>query len=223
MVKHASDLAIGLQAIDAFDRLADSGLLDDTSLRHVIAAATCPASAVWGVGCDLLFVLAKTHPTARDAIRTILASKQMSPRWQIIASVHGRYRTELPYEFILEVLRTGLADKSAKVRRFAIDRGASAELLDLLPDLLALRSNEQDAKVLDSLAFYIPLLRDGYRLEPPSPGSHDPQFCVQFKHGITTRAVPLAVIDRLGLRRMAEIIREAKESGGRDVRWADYD
>jgi hypothetical protein len=77
----------------------------------------------------------------------------------------------LPEDFCAEVYRELLQDKAATVRARTIQSIGLRGFKPVLADLRALRSAEQNPKVIQALDFWIPLLETGYRVDPsPHPG-----------------------------------------------------
>ena len=77
---------------------------------------------------------------------------------------------ELPPEFSRSVFAELLRDKAPSVRIRAIETIGMRDCKTMLPELQSLRSDEQNEKVIQSLDYWIPLLENGYRVEP----SHEP-------------------------------------------------
>jgi hypothetical protein len=92
------------------------------------------------------------------------------------AKVRGSLAFYLTNEFSREledtIFRRLLHDKVASVRVQAIGAIGGRAANWLLSDLTALRSTETNHKVLRSLDFWIPLLRNGYRVEPSPDHTH---------------------------------------------------
>ncbi len=95
---------------------------------------------------------------------------------------------ELPRPFCAEVYRELLHDKAASVRTRTIQSIGLRGFQPVLPDLRALLSTEQNAKVLQALDFWIPLLETGYRVDPsPHPGMLE--ITTLTRSGIASRAL----------------------------------
>ncbi len=95
---------------------------------------------------------------------------------------------ELPHQFRAEVYRQLLRDKAASVRARTIQSIGLRGFQPVLPDLRALRSTEGNAKVVQALDFWIPLLETGYRVDPsPHPGRLE--ITTLIRSGIASRTL----------------------------------
>jgi hypothetical protein len=116
---------------------------------------------------------------------TELANHRSAPVRRSLAFYLSR---ELPPELLIAVYKTLLRDKAASVRVQAIEAIGARQYKGLLAELRALRSNEQNRKVIQSLDFWIPLLDAGYHVKPSKiPGRLE--VIVATGNGIVSRSV----------------------------------
>jgi hypothetical protein len=152
--------ALALDAIDAF--VSFDARQELASLEPLAAAASSTNKAVYEVGAQLLALLARRFDAARDRWRVLATSRSATARFHAIAYLDG----QMPEAFLLEVLRLGLADRATRVRAKSVEVTEAFELRELLPDLERLATEEKAEAVLEALADYLPMLRDGYALSP---------------------------------------------------------
>jgi hypothetical protein len=213
-VKDPAHREIGHRAVDAFFDHLKTDHLPPEALAAVVAGATCPARAVWERSIGFLYDLAARHPSARDAVRDVLLNGGATARFQMVAGLSDR--AALPVEFVHQMLRTALADPSRKVREMAATRAAHLRTNDLLPDLVQRASSEPNRELARAMHTYVALLRDGYVLKPPidddDDDSNDPLLTVRLDDRLMSQPVPQQAIDRLGLPKIAQLIREASKS-----------
>jgi hypothetical protein len=160
-------MALAHAALNAFSAARRRKRVSATDLESLVAAASSPHKLVFETGCKLLRELAKTKKEAQECFLTMARSKSSTARFHAVAYLG----LHLPEPLRTEIVRLALRDSSAKVRQMAIDRAESFKFVSLLPQLQALQRTETDKTVQQTLALCIPLLRDGYVLEPTPDGS----------------------------------------------------
>jgi hypothetical protein len=160
-------LALARAAIDAFAACQRKRRPAEADLEPLVTSASSPHKLVFETGCKLLGELAKTRQEARECFLRMARSKNATARFHSVAYLNRN----LPEALRAEIVGLALQDRSAKKRRMAVERAESFKFLSLLPRLQAMQRTESDASVLQTLAFCIPLLRDGYLLEPSADGS----------------------------------------------------
>jgi hypothetical protein len=135
----------------------------------------------------------------------------------VALTTHGsaKVRSDLAFylanEFSQElegtIFRRLLHDKAASVRVQAIESIGGRAYEWMLSDLIALRSTETNHKVLRSLDFWIPLLRDGYRVEP-SPDQTELTVTVLTSRGTSSKILDSTDLNDPRIQRLVEELRE---------------
>jgi hypothetical protein len=156
-----------LQAVDAFETLSTGRSTDDQAFQILVKAASSPHKLVFETGCHLLVQLATTQPICQQAIDRMASSRDSTARFHAVAYLNA----SLPEPLRLSVIDRGLSDRSSRVRAKAVEQAETFGLHHLLPRLEAMISSEPRADVQRCLALHVPLLRDGFRLEPIPDGS----------------------------------------------------
>ncbi len=170
----ADRMALALAAVTAFeacDRRLEPG---EEDLRPLVVAASSPHKLVFETGCNLLVHLAARHPVAQQCLLRMAQDKSATMRFNAVAYLD----TSLPEALRLKIVRLALRDRSLKVRQKAIERAEEFRFLCFLSQLEEMQSSETNEAVRASLAFHVPLLRDGYRLER-SQGGEGYYLCVR--------------------------------------------
>ncbi len=162
----ADRMATALAAIEAFEACERKPDLAEADLQPLVAAATSTHKRVVETGCKLLVQLALRHPAARECLLQMARSKDAAARFHAVAYLHG----ELPETLRLEIVGLALRDRSAKVRKKGIERAEQFRFRGFLPLLQEMERMESHAGVRASLDLHLPLLRDGYRLQPAGSG-----------------------------------------------------
>ena len=160
----ADRMAMALAAIKAFE--ACERCVTAADLRPLVTAASSPHKLVFETGCNLLVQLAKRHPEAQKCISQMARDKNATARFHAVAYLHE----ELPEGLRREVVQLALDDRSVKVRQRGIEGAEEFRFTDLLPRLEEMQRTETNEAVQRSLAFHIPLLRDGFLLRPSEDG-----------------------------------------------------
>ena len=134
---------------------------DPSVLPALLAAARDRRKAVVEVGAQLLALLARCFQPAQDAWRALARDRTVAARFAAIAFLDP----EMPSELIEAVLEAGLSDKAAQVRAKTVEVATTLERRALVPAIERL-VQDPDAKVRKEVEAWLPILRDGYRLEP---------------------------------------------------------
>ena len=124
---------------------------------------------IWNSSVEMLGLLSEKWPSAADAVLSMSKSKKAPVRFNAICCL----REKTPIEITDEVLTSGFADKSSKVRWKAAQTANDLRRLNLIPALSAAVDRENNAKTRLSMEFPLLLLRDGYILKPSSDGRID--------------------------------------------------
>lgn len=157
---------LALAAIDAFESCEHDPQATGDRLEPLRAAAGSSHKLVFETGARLLARLAVAHSAARDLLLAMSRDKSATPRFHAVAFLTD----ELPDNLRLEIVHRALHDRSEKILRKGIERAEEFRFLQFLPRLEELQRRETRDKVRRSLALHLPLLRDGYRLEPSEDG-----------------------------------------------------
>jgi hypothetical protein len=132
----------------------------------------------------VLMDLALTEPSLRCHVSQLAKHRLAAVR----RGLAFHLSREFPPEFQNAVYGELLRDKAASVRMQTITAIGMRECKELLPELRALRSGEQNGKVIQSLDYWIPLLEVGYRVEPSEfPGMLE--VTALTGHGIASTSV----------------------------------
>lgn len=156
----ADRIAIALAAIDAFE--ASDCEMTTANLQPIVTAASSSYGLLYDIGFTLLMRLTTHHAEAQQCVLQMARDKHAAVRFHAAAYLHEK----LPEELRREVVDLALRDRSGKVRRKGIERADGFRFTELLPRLDEMQRTETDAAVRRSLAFHIPLLRDGFFVEP---------------------------------------------------------
>lgn len=169
---------IALEALDAYEAVADRTSIEMHELAPIVVAVKSPYDIAWGSGTRLLIRLGKINPTARDANRDIiLNSRKVNERFQMIATLTAG----LPEEWYVEIIRQALNDKGCRVREKAAEAADRLRLKQLVLDLERRLLREEHPKTRRSLEFHAAMLRDGYILEHDDRGN--PRLTIRDKDG----------------------------------------
>jgi hypothetical protein len=152
------NMAQAQAALEAFE--AARGKTDPTvdELQPIVDAACSPRKLVFEAGTDFLVFLARDSNAAQGCLLSMARHKSATARFNAVASLEPC----LPGRLIREIIELGLKDRSSKVRWMAVQQTESLRMSELLPTLESMQQSEADEKVLESLSFHIPLLRDGF-------------------------------------------------------------
>jgi hypothetical protein len=162
-----SRIAMAQAAIDAFRACEQSRQLNEADLRPLVVAASSPHKLVFETGCNLLVRLAARHREAQMCLLEMAKEKNATARFHAVAFLEP----ELPEPLRLEIVEHALEDRSTKVRQKGIEGAERFRFSHLLARLEEMQRTETDESVRESLALHIPLLRDGFLLEPSSDGA----------------------------------------------------
>ena len=160
----ADRVAAALAAVDAAEVYEREGTA--ASLAPLVLAACSPHKLVFETGCNLLLKLATSHPQARQCLLQMACDRNATARFHAVAYLESAP----PEELRLEIVTLALRDRSTKVRRKGIEMAEKFGFRQFLPRLEEMERTEIDPDVLRSLAFHVPILRDGFLLEPSGDG-----------------------------------------------------
>lgn len=186
---------LALKAIEAF--VSFDARQDVTLLEPLAAAAASTSKAVYEVGAQLLALLARRFEAGRDRWRALATSRLVTSRFRAVAYLDEH----MPKPFLLDLVRAGLADSSAKVRAKAVEVADELGLREMLPVLTQMEAEERTELVTEALAYYVPMLRDGFALTSYSADHHYVRFRLPGAlvsaplHGPATAEAIAAVMD----------------------------
>ncbi len=161
----ADRMLMALAAIDAFEACDQN--VDEANLRLLVIAASSPHKLVFETGCNLLVRLAISHLEAQQCLSQMARDKNGTARFHAVAYLEE----ELPESLRREIVQIALGDRSTKVRQKGVERAEDFKFKEFLPQLVEMQRSETNERVKESLAFHIPLLRDGFRLERSDDGT----------------------------------------------------
>jgi hypothetical protein len=161
----ADRMAMALAAIDAFE--ACERHVTAANLRPLVIAASSSHKLVFETGCNLLVRLAARHSEAQQCLSQMARDKIATARFHAVAYLDE----ELPEALRREIVQLALGDRSAKVRQKGIEGAERFKFTEFLPRLEEIQRTETIKSVQRSLAFHIPLLRDGYLFERSEDGA----------------------------------------------------
>jgi hypothetical protein len=163
VIKDMEQKEILIAACDVFDLLSTKENITEDEIEPIVIAAIHKSMGVWQIGANFLWALAIKHEAARDSIRSLITSKKVNERFQIMAS----YREDVPSWFSKEIILIGIQDKKGRrVREKAAEAFYALDFKDLIPTIeeaYVIESNEQTKR---SIGLFLPLVRDGFKLEP---------------------------------------------------------
>ena len=167
--------------------LDEMGLLDQ--------ALGCSYSEVWADATTDL--LQAWQPFAQQEIAAWVERTMAHPkaelRWHLV-QISGAITSA---ELRDTILRTGLLDRSGRVREFAADRIVSGMLKHLLPELRAALARSKSPEERDRLVRDCELLEKGY-LTVIRPGQEQVEFQVQIPGAFITTSFDRSEVERRG-------------------------
>jgi hypothetical protein len=154
-------------AFEVYDSLETKDNITVHEIEPIVITAKNKTYGIWQIGADFLWRLAIKHEVAREAIRSLITSKKVNERFQIMACI----RHDSPISFAKEIILVGIADKRGRrVREKAAQAFNELNLKELIPifeDALEIETNETTKW---HIKLYLYLLRDGYILEERESG-----------------------------------------------------
>jgi hypothetical protein len=167
----ADRMAAALAAVDAFEACERKRSVTATDLEPLVVAGSSPHTFVCGTGCNLLIHLATKHPAAQQCLLQMVKARDATVRFNAAWHLRIGSGPKLPKALRLEIVELALGDRSAKVRRMGIEGAEQFQLKRLLPQLEEMQRTETNPAVQRALALHLPLLRDGFHLEPSGDGT----------------------------------------------------
>ena len=210
-----------LNALDAFETLAERGTITRNDLAPVVEAARSRYFVSWDIGMRFLSRLAAKHSVAREVMADLMLTGTAAERVRGLRSLWDH----LPKSFCLNLIRQGLRDRSKRVRQAAADHALCLILSEMVDELSQAASVETDGETRWQMEHAVALIRDGYHLFTRPDGTET--FVVRISDGFPAKLLyPVpgwcseADIKRKGAKAVAEEVRR-QTSGATDrpFRW----
>lgn len=164
----AERVASALAVVDAFEICQRKKPLPVKDLKPLVDGAGSTHKLISEPACNLLFLLARRRKEAQQSLLQMASDKRNpTARFHAVAYLDD----EIPESLRLAIVQTALVDRANKVKRDAIDKAERFRFKQLLPKLEQMQKTETDEDVQRSLAFHIPILRDGFLLKPAQDGT----------------------------------------------------
>ena len=155
-------------AIDAFDVILSANELAPHQLRPIVDAVSSSRRPLYENASGFMKTLSAKWPEVNAAILAMSRSSKAHVRFNAILCLGN----STPADIIEKVLKSGLLDKSSRVRGKAADWIGRLRRRELVGELAAALSVEHDQKARSTIEFELRLLRDGYILEPEKDGGY---------------------------------------------------
>jgi hypothetical protein len=174
-------------------------------LAPVVAAVSHTNSSDWETATYVLLVLTDYFIAAQQAVSRMARDSQYLVRVSAMLGVGRR----APRSLRREVLKRGLSDRSALVRRHAANQVVFHDLRELLPALETAAARERKADVRREIERCHLRLRDGYILTPVGGDNFD--LSVAFERGgFGTKTVSRAELEARGVEALAAAFRASR-------------
>lgn len=162
-IKDSAKKLIALDAVESYEQLIKEEFIQANELSKILLAVKHSSTVVADVGALCLMDLANKHRIVFDVLRELSSSKKSNDRLLVIAYL----RCGFPRDFMLEIVSSGLIDKSSRVRLQAADACAGIGLIELLPLMEERLQVEDNPDVVEALRHHGAVLKDGYYLHYP--------------------------------------------------------
>lgn len=153
-------------ALDAFDKIQSDGCVEAQLLAPIVEAAESHRRPLYELAAGLLLELTANHVEARDAVTRMASDKKSQVRFNAVICLGS----DTPRDYSVGLVRQALADKSAKVRQKAADWAQRLRMTETVIDLERALAMESNTATKQTIAFSLPLLRDGYIIEDKGDG-----------------------------------------------------
>ena len=195
-----------LKVAGAFDAVQRDGKLTKNRLQTVVNGVSSKKALVWDGSSTLLMFLSEQFPEAATAILELSRSKQGHVRFNALCCL-GK---PTPPDVVDAAIRSGLTDKSSRVRWKAAQQAHVLNRVNLVPDITAALEAERHAKTRESLDLSLKLLRDGYTLEEQKDGRFF--LTVSYRGGFCCRYVSANEMKSLGVEAIAAEMRDEQNA-----------
>jgi hypothetical protein len=209
--RNTADEAALLEVASAYDAVRRDGKLTPKRLQTVVDGASHEKMFVWANASELLELLSGEYGEAANAILEMSKSRHGHVRFSALRSLGKK----TPPEIVDEVIRSGLIDKSSRVRWKSADKAHSLRRKHLVPAITSALKRERNAKTRSTLEFELKLLRDGYILEKKPDGSF--HLVVTYDGGITSRPVSAKEMKAQSIDSIVKKMREDSEERRRQT------
>lgn len=189
-------------ALDAFDKIQSDGCVDAQLLTPIVEAAESHRRPLYETAAGLLQELTADHVEVRDAVTRMASDKKSQVRFNAVICLGS----DTPRDYSVGLVRQAIADKSAKVRQKAADWAQRLRMTETVIDLERALATESNTATKQTIAFSLPLLRDGYIIEDNS----DDELSITIPHdrGISTLRMSREELDKKGI---SAVIAEVQE------------
>jgi hypothetical protein len=194
-----------LEAFDACDEIEESGEVSEENLARLLRAMNSHRRPLYENICGCMEKLSVKFEPVQSAILEMSRSTKAHVRFNAILCLG--YDT--PHGLTDTVLKSGLMDKSARVRAKAGDYILRLDNKRVLPELSEAHACEKNPGTRDTLAFGLKLVRDGYILEKKKTGSWYVTVSI-YRGGITCRPVDPSDIEAEGIEKVVAKIKRDK-------------
>ncbi len=202
-----------LAAIEAFDSIKSTRRTTPDLLAPIVEAASSSRRPLYENATGFLAVLTGEHDEARTAVAEMAVDPRSHVRFNAILCL----AKVTPLQFTLRLIRQGLRDKSASVRRKAADWAGRLRIQEVVPELEEALEKEANRKAKDTIEFDLRLLRDGYILQPDEDDGFEVTTFLT-DGGVTGRWVRRSELESRGLDVIvAELAARWNNMGGRIV------
>ena len=191
-----------MAAVDAFDAVQQTGKLTPESLRPIVDAVSSPRTPLYENACGFMQTLSAKWPEVNAAILAMSQSSKAHIRFNAILCLGN----STPSDIVEKVLKSGLLDKSSRVRIKAADWIGRLRKAEFVPELTAALAIEQNAEARSTIEFELRLLRDGYILKPASGGGYNVTVFIE-EGGVKSSYVSQETLNKLGIEKIASKLR----------------
>ena len=160
-------LELAHNAIDCFQQCEINDHFTAAELAPIIEAAVSRYKFVFETGGALLVALARRNSVAQQALLRMASDRKVTARFHAVAFLER----SLPERLCAKIIELALSDTSPKVRCMGVQRAEELKFSSFVSQLEQMLETESHPDVVRSLECHLPVLRDGYRLEPSLDGT----------------------------------------------------
>ena len=183
-----------LPVAGAFDDAQTSGQLTAERITIISNALCHPRLLVAMNASELFWAMSKRWPEQiSQAVTEVYQNPKAHARFAAICSL----TKQTPQEVLTKLLKSGLKDKSGRVRGKVLERVEHFERKDLIPDILEMINAEKNAKTRQHFEYHLKMLRDGYVVNERK--GRPAYVWVRTARGCTGRQISTAAIAAKGI------------------------
>lgn len=149
-------------ALDAYERVRQSGKLSDDDLETIVFAACSKRSLLWESFVGKLASLGEFFEEARNAVWIMANDRYANVRLNAMTCLTDN----TPRDFAVKLLTYGLDDKSCRVRQKAADFALRIEIWQVLPAIKDALQRESHSKTRATMEYAVGLLGEGFYVMP---------------------------------------------------------